>query len=200
MTVRKDILGRVQKLPRGKVFTPADFADFGSPHAVGMALARLMRAGAIRRVGRGLYDVPGEDRVLGKLSASSDAVADAIAARYGIKLQPTGALAANMLGLSEQVPVRVAYLTDGTPRTVRVGRQQIMLRHTTPRGMAAAGRISGLVIHALRWLGRVHVTPELLQSLRARLRPKDKRQLLADAHLAPAWVAKWMRWLASEDA
>jgi hypothetical protein len=199
MTVRDGILKRVKKRKADAVFTPADFADLGTPHAVGMALARLVRDGMLRRVGRGLYDVPRQHPLLGTLAADSDTIAQTLAGRDGMKLQPTGAYAANLLGLSEQVPMRVAYLTDGTPRTVRLGNREIVLRHTTPRRMAAAGRLSGLVINALRWLGRRHVTADTLAPLRRRLDDKAKRQLLADAHLAPVWVADWMRWLARAD-
>ncbi|MEO8605617.1 MAG: DUF6088 family protein, partial [bacterium] len=198
MTVRDGILQQVKRRGAKTVFTPADFADLGTPHAVGMALARLVRDGTLRRAGRGLYDVPRQHPLLGTLLTDSDAIAKTLAGKHGIKLQPTGAYAANLLGLSEQVPMRVAYLTDGTPRTVRVGQQEIILRRTTPRRMAAAGRVSGLVINALRWLGRQHVTAQTLKPLRRRLDATAKRQLLADAHLAPVWVADWMRWLARD--
>lgn len=199
MTIRKMILRRAHKLPPAAVFSPASFADLGTPYAVGMALARLVRTGAIRRVSRGLYDVPRQHPTLGALSPDADAVARSLAGRDRIKLQPTGAYAANLLGLSDQVPMKIAYLTDGTPRALRVGNRQINLRHTTPRRMAAAGRVSGLVINALRWLGQQHVSADTLAPLRQRLSAKDKKQLQADAHLAPAWVAKWMHWIASED-
>lgn len=199
MTARKLILRRAHKLPPGSVFSPSDLTDLGTPYAVGMALARLVRAGAIRRVSQGLYDVPRQHPSLGTLSPDADAVARTLAHRDRIKLQPTGAYAANLLGLSDQVPMKLAYLTDGTPRALRVGSRHIILRHTTPRRMAAAGRVSGLVINALRWLGQQHVSADTLAPLKQRLNAKDKKQLLADAHIAPAWVAKWMRWIASED-
>ena len=59
--------------------------------------------------------------------------------------------------MSEQVPAKIVFLTDGPSRTVRVGDQQIRLRQTTPRAMGPAGRSSGLVIQALRHLGQQHV-------------------------------------------
>lgn len=200
MAARQTILRRIKKARHGTVFTPADFADLGTPYAVGMALARLVKAGQLRRVGRGLYDMPRRDFRLGPLAPNLDAIARALASRYGIKLQPTGAYAANLLGLSDQVPMRVAYLTDGTPRTVRVGNVHILLRHTTPRTMATAGRVSGLVIQALRWIARANVTADLLHPLRRKLDRKAKRQLNTDAHLAPVWVGNWMRWLAKDES
>lgn len=129
---------------------------------------------------------------MGDLKPSSDAIAKALAGKGDLKLQPTGAYAANLLGLSEQVPLRGAYLTDGTPRRVRVGRQEIVLRRTTPRNMAAAGRVSGLVIQALRYLGPEHADHAVIATLRRRLGPKEKAQLLRDIPLAPAWIRRIM--------
>jgi len=164
-----------------------------------MALARLVRAGLLRRVSRGLYDLPRQHPSFGSLSPDADAIAQSLTVRDRIKLQPTGAHAANLLGISNQVPMKIAYLTDGTPRTLRIGNRQIVLRHTTPRRMATAGRASGLVINALRWLGQKNVSQSTVVSLKQRLDAKAKRQLRIDAHLAPVWVAHWMRWIANED-
>ena len=98
--------------------------------------------------------------VLGPLLPSPDAIAKAIAGREQARLQPAGAYAANLLGLSEQVPAKVVFLTEAFSRTVQIGSMTIQLRQTTPRNMATAGRLSGLVIQALRHLGKDHVTSE----------------------------------------
>jgi len=116
-------------------------------------LQRLVNRGALRRLARGLYDKPREDPLLGLLWPSIDDVVKALVGKDRLRLQPTGAYAANLLGLTEQVPARVEFLTDGTGRTVQVGPMRILLKRTTPRQMAAAGRSSGLVIQALRSLG-----------------------------------------------
>ena len=104
------------------------------------------------------------------------------------RIQPTGAYAANILGLSEQVPAKVVFLTDGPSRTVKIGATTIQLRRTTPKNMAMAGRLSGLLIQALRELGKENVTTERLEHLK-RILPLDKRQeLLKDIRLAPEWM------------
>jgi hypothetical protein len=74
------------------------------------------------------------------------------------------------------VPLRLTFLAAGRSRRVQRGRQQIILKLNTPRQMATAGRISGTVIQALRWLGRDHVD-EVVSTLRRRLSDADKRQL-----------------------
>jgi len=152
--------------------------------------------GLLRRIARGLYDVPQTHPLLGPLLPTPDAVKVALENNgLRLKLQPTGAYAANLLGLTEQVPTRVAFLTDGASRVVRVGTQTIQLRQTTPRHMATAGRISGLVIQALRHLGRGEVNDQHLELLRGRLTPEDKACLRQDLPLAPIWIAKIMRTL-----
>jgi hypothetical protein len=98
-----------------------------------------------------------------------------------------------MLGLSQQVPVRMVFLTDGQSRAVRVGKREIVFRHTTPRHMATAGRISGTVIQALRWLGQRNVTDRVVTKLRRSLSAADRQQLLKDVRFAPAWIARVMR-------
>ena len=181
------------------MFVPADFLDLGSREAVDVVLHRLVRKGTIRRLARGVYDFPKQHPVLGALQPSADAVARALAGRDRTRLQPAGAYAANALGLSEQVPAKVVFLTDGPSRTVKVGPITIQLRRTTARNMAAAGRLSGLLIQALRELGKEHVTPERLAHLKRTLPAQKRQELISDIRLAPAWMHPIFRELA-EDA
>ncbi len=162
-------------------------------------MSRRARAGAVRKLARGLYDVPRRDTQIGSLAPAIDAVAEALRDRDGARLQPAGAHAAQRLGLSDQVPVRAVFVTDGRSRIVRLGRRQIVLKHTTPKQMATAGRISGTVIQALRWLGQRHVTPQTIARLRRRLSAADRRQLLEDVRYAPAWVARILRSVAEPE-
>src|SRR5271170_7396944 len=174
------ILATIHGRGRGSVFVPADFLALGSREAVDIALHRLARKGTIRRLARGVYDFPKTHPVLGPLSPSAEAVAKALAGRDRTRLQPAGAYAANVLGLSEQVPAKAIFLTDGPSRTVRIGRITIQLRRTTARNMAAAGRLSGLLIQALRELGKRHVTPERRAHLKHALPAEKRRELIKD--------------------
>lgn len=193
------ILKRLKRAGPERVFTRSDFLDLGSTDAIGMALQRLVKAGKVRRVARGLYDLPRTHPLLGELSATSDAIAEAIARRDGIRLQTTEAAAANLLHLSEQVPARIAYDTDRRRRTVKVGQRTIEFRERSRRKMAAAGRASGLVIAGLRSLGKDHVTSERVAPLRKLLKPEDRRRLLRDLRFAPAWMHPHLRLIAGEE-
>ncbi|NLF15987.1 MAG: hypothetical protein GX595_01855 [Lentisphaerae bacterium] len=192
-------MARFRDRSPGKVFRAADLLDLGSRAAVDQALSRQSRAGTIRRITRGLYDMPTDHPLLGRLSAPSDAVAEALASRDGTRIQPTGAAAANGLGLSDQVPMRAVYLTDGRSRRVQLGAMQIELRHASPRHMATAGRVSGSVIQALRWIGRRYVDERMIHILRRNLSDTDKAQLLQDLAYAPAWIADIMRRVAQPE-
>src|SRR5204862_7328966 len=103
---------------------------------------------------------------LGKLSPDLDAVARAIARKNKVNLQPAGALAANALGVSTQVPAARVYFTQGFPKKFRIGGQRIDFRHGSPRNMAGAGRVSGVVFQALRHLGRRGISDDVLRKIR----------------------------------
>lgn len=197
-SIDSQVLSRIYGHGRGWVFTPASFLDLGSRMAVGSALARHKRAGFIRQLARGLYDYPIEHSKLGRVAPPADAVARAIARRDAVRLQPAGAYAANVLGLSEQVPIKIVFLTDGPSRRVKLGRREIVLKHTTPRNMATAGRKSGTVIQALRYLGQRHVDEKTLAIVDRQLKPTDRAQLRKDLRYAPAWVADLLRRLSPE--
>jgi len=102
--------------------------------------------------------------------------------------------------LSEQVPAKVVFLTDGKARKLKIGPMDIELRRTTPKNMAAAGRLSGLIIQAFRELGKEHVTQDRIDVLKASVPLTERRTLLKDIALAPAWMHSIFRELAKENA
>jgi hypothetical protein len=196
--VENIILSRIYGNGRGWCFTPSDFLSFGSAEAVRIALFRLARKKTIRRLANGLYDYPRTHPELGILSPEPEAVAKALARGRNIRIQPSGAYAANLLGLSEQVPARIVFLTDGAPRRIRIGNQEIVLRRTTPRNMATAGRISGTVIQALRYIGKDRITLAHRQLLMRRLSAAEKQQLFKDRLYAPGWMRSLLEEIGGE--
>ena len=189
--VHNKVLDRIYGKGRGWVFTPKRFLDLGSRSAVDKALNRLADAGTIRRLDRGLYDYPERHPKLGLLSPAPDAIAKAISEKDESRLQPSGPYAVNRLGLSQQVPAKIVYLTDGTEKSVTVGNQTIQLRRTTPKNMATAGSISGLVIQAFRYLGKEGITSTHIATLRRVLSADDRKRLSKDRIYAPAWMHRY---------
>jgi predicted transcriptional regulator of viral defense system len=199
-TVDQKVIKTIRGHGRGWVFTPRHLASLGSRNAVASALKRYKQAGVITALARGLYYYPRTDPELGQLDASNDQIARALAGRDAIRLQATGAYAANLLGLSDQVPTTVVYLTDGRSREVAVGNRRIILKRTSPRAMATSGRTSGLVIQALRHLGQDQVTEETVSRIRERLSHAERRQMEQDIPYAPAWIGEIMRALSAAES
>lgn len=198
-SLEQQVLARMRAAPRGTVFAPADFLSLGARAAVDQVLSRNCRLGRIRKVARGLYDLPRQHPTLGVLSPRPDAIARAVIQRDAARLQAAGGAAAHALGLTEQVPLRQVYLTDGRARQIKVGKSLIVLRKAAPRQLATAGRASGDVIQALRWLRRDQVDDQVIARLRQVLTPAQKAHLLKDLRYAPIWVAHIMRQIAQPE-
>jgi hypothetical protein len=175
------ITKRVRGKGRGSVWTPVDFLDLGSRASVDQALSRLVKRGMLRRLARGVYSYPKMSPRLGALTPSPDAIATALASsRQGQgRVQVSGARAANELGLTTQVPAKAVYLTDGPSRVVKVGRQEIRLKHVPSNRLLGAGTKVGLVLEAVRHLGS-DLDAKAIKRLGAQLTPGDKRALNAN--------------------
>jgi hypothetical protein len=187
-TLSNKVLERFLQNAPGTVFSNTSFLDLGNRAAVDQALSRLVHRGSIRRIRHGLYDYPREDPTFGTLSPNLDEVARAISHRDKSKLLASGAYAANLLGLSTQVPAKVLYYTDGGDRRVQIGKQTIEFRHAGPRRMAGAGKISGLVIQALKFMGKDHVGANAIDRVQSVLTDADREILRQDISIAPGWL------------
>ncbi len=199
-SVEAQIARRVQHSAHGSVFTPDTFALLGSRDAIDKALQRLVARAELRRLSRGLYDKPHHDELLGVLWPAVDEVIKAIVGKDMLRTQPAGVYAANMLGLSEQVPAKVVLLTDGISRTVKAGPMQISFKRTTPRQMAAAGRLSGLLIQSFKSLGAPNITQTRIERLRQNIPAAERAKVLQDLAVAPAWMRPFLREVARGEA
>lgn len=197
--IESQIIKTIEDLGKGAVFVPTDFIDLGNRRAIDVALHRLVQKGLIRRLARGIYDFPEEHPTLGRLQPAPEKIAEALVGRDCTRIQPSGAYAANILGLSEQVPAKVVFLTDGPNRTVKIGAMTIQLRRTTPKNMAMAGRLSGLLVQAFREIGKDNMTTERIAYLRRALPAEKRRELLQDVRLVPEWMRSIFRKLAEEN-
>jgi hypothetical protein len=198
-TIQDDILDRIRGQDRGKVFTPKDFLDLGSRDAADQSLSRLVRSGEIQRLGRGLYHYPRVNERLGiPIGPDPDEIAEALGRQTGSRVLPSGAVAANRLGLSTQVPAKPVYLTDGRTRQVRIGGMVFQIRHAAPKELSAASRTSAMVFQALRHLGRAAVDEQVIARLRRALSSDQRQELLRDARYTTDWIAAVVRQVARD--
>lgn len=182
------IMKRVRAKGRGWVFTPRHFVDYGTRGAVDMALSRLAKACDIRRVGRGLYDYPRQHEKLGALSPDPDSLAAALATQSGDSLTPSGAAAANSLGMSTQVPAKVSYATNGRSRTKRAGGRSLTLRHSRAPVLDDVPDSANAVVQALAYLGRDQIDAAVISRFAQRVDDQDMKALLQARRQMSGWM------------
>lgn len=192
-SIQKQIENSIKYKPIGTLIIPDDYATFGSSDAIRKALDRLEDNKKIIRVAQGIYVRPKNSKLIGTLTPTAEEVAQAIVKRDRIRTVPTGSYAMNVLGLSTQVPMNIVLLTDGSPREIKVGKRTIKFKKTTPKNLMAKGKISCLVIQALKEIGNGNVTAKEEQKIINLLRKEDKNNLNYDIALAPVWIQKIMK-------
>lgn len=192
-SIEKQIEKSIKSKPRGTLVLPSDFLYYGTPKAVQKSLERLEDKEVIIRVAQGIYVRPIISKLIGQLTPSAEEVAEAIAKRDRIRTVPTGSYALNALGLSTQVPMNIVLLTDGSAREIKVGRRTIKFKKTTPKNLLAKGKISRLVIQALKEIGNGKVSADEEQKILALLKKEDEKDLKHDIALAPVWIQKIMK-------
>jgi hypothetical protein len=187
-TLPQIILQQAATLSEGDVLSPKAFLHLGSRAAVDQAFSRLARAGTLLRVARGAYVAPVASR-FGLRPPAPEKVVAALAGQSGETVTPHGASAANLLGLTRQVPVRTIYLTSGRTRTLKLGQSEILVRHA-PRWMLALGdSLAGAAVRALAWMGQAQASAALAV-LRSTLPAPEWQALSAARATLPAWMAE----------
>ena len=153
LDIKRAILGRIRRDRSIGVWTPNDFLNLGSRSAVDKTLQRLTLSGDIRRIDRGLYDVPRVNSLTGKPTVPDyTAIIDAVARREKARFLPDGITAANQLGLTDAVPAKVTVHTDARLRPIHLDRLVIDFKPTAPSRLYWAGRPAMRIVQALHWL------------------------------------------------
>lgn len=192
-SIEGQILRSIKSKSKGSLILPDDYMGYGSSDSIRKALDRLEDKKVIIRVAQGIYVRPKISKLIGSLTPSAEEVAEAIAKRDRIRTVPTGSYALNALGLSTQVPMNIVLLTDGSPRVIRVGKRRIKFKKTTPKNLLAKGKISRLVIQALKEIGNGKVREEEEKKIIELLKKEDEKTLNHDIALAPVWIQKIMK-------
>lgn len=192
-SLEERIITSISKRGRGTIVSPLDYAGYGASKAVQKAFERMTASKKLIRVARGIYCYPKIDKVLGMgvLYPTFEEIAAAIARRDKTKIVPSGVYALNKLGLSTQLPMNVVYLTDGSPRKVRLdGERGIQFKHTAKKNLAFQNDFAMLLTFALREIGEANLTPEQLAHVRELIKTVPFETIKKDFALIPAWIRR----------
>ena len=197
--LNKKAISRIYGRGRGWAFSPNDFVEDFSRDQIENALAGLCREGKIRRVCRGVYDYPKYSELLQQeLSPDFDQVAQAFARKFNWRIQPSGDVALNLLGLSTQVPGRLVYLSDGPNRQYDIGNYTLEFKKSALKDVGFKYRESGLIVQALKSLGQEMVDESVIATLRKQLDETTCKRVLKDTVTATGWVYEMIKRVCGE--
>lgn len=199
-SIENKVLEYLKNRQKGKIYFSNDFATLGTSESIRKSLSNLVKKDILIRLTQGIYLYPKKDKELGVLYPSVDDVCRAIAKRDKARIEPTGIFALHSLGLSTQIPVNVVYLTDGIPRKIKYGNRTIKFKKTAPKNLAMKGKVSSLVIAALKQIGKDNVSQEVEFQLTKVLKKESAENIKHDTQLAPEWISKLIFQLVKKNA
>ncbi|MEP7246762.1 MAG: DUF6088 family protein [Gammaproteobacteria bacterium] len=187
-TLSNQILKQATERAEGTPLCAKELLHLGRRAAVDQALSRLVREGKLMRSGRGLYVLPVESR-FGTRAPSAEKVVLEVAKVRGETVASSGATAANALGLTTQVPVRLIYLTSGPSRQIKLGAQTVEMKHAPRWQLIKAGETAGEAVRALAWLGPLQAQQGLAK-LKHTLPKAVLEQIVESRAALPEWLAR----------
>lgn len=200
--LRSRLLARMADDP-DEVWVPGDFADLGNRAVVDKTLQRLVAAGDLRRIDRGLYDRPRTNGLTGCPTVPDyRAVIRAVTRRDQARAVIDGMTAANELGLTTAVPAQIEVLVDARLKPIRLGNQEIRFRYAAPSRLYWANRPAMRVVQALHWMQDMLSRDDERKRIQAALRrifadPRHGQAIRADLEAGfsalPIWIQEFLR-------
>lgn len=203
LSLKKQMLSRIQSADPFFVWTPVDFLDIGARDAVDKNLQRLSNDGTMRRIARGLYDTPKSTPLLDGLPPPHQGhVLEAVARRSECGLMCDGMTAANKFGLTNAVPAHIVRHTSKRIKSVNVDGLDFTLRFDASKKMRWANRPSADFIQALYWLKPIITSKnsddkEISVRVRQLFEKKSMKPVFEDFHALllqlPVWLQTWFK-------
>jgi predicted transcriptional regulator of viral defense system len=204
MSLKELILDRIQNKKKFDVWTPSDFLDLSNREAIDKVLQRLAKAGNLRRISRGLYDLPKSNKLTGKITTPDyQKIIDAVQRREQIRILIDGLTAANDLGLTNMVPGQIKVLTDGRLASISIQNLEIKFQKVTPRKLYWADKKSMRIVQALHWLKDVINTNakerELIKKKTATYIKNSEQKIILmqelqdDLYTLPNWMQTFLK-------
>ncbi len=188
-TTENKALSRIYGNGRGWAFSKKDFVDLGNHKAIDMALIRLSKKGTIRRVLRGIYDYPKYSKLLEQyLSPDIDQIAQALARKFGWKIQISGNTALNVLGLSTQVPTKYLYYSNGRDKIYEIENIELIFEKTILSDIGLKYPESELIVQAIKALDKRILTMAEKKKIRDYFSLEKHARILKDTQYTTSWV------------
>lgn len=183
---------KINRFKPGQVFLPSDFKELGPSTAIRKALSRLVESGQMERMGQGIYVIPKNDKVFGKVLPSMEQLAEALAKKEHVKIKPSGQYALNKVGLSTQVPMKLVFLTTGNSKRIQIGKNAIIFKSTTAKKLSMKGDITSLLFLGLEVLDLQKLSSTQMNLILELLKKESTENLKYNLRLAPSKVSDFV--------
>ena len=183
---------KINRLKPGQVFLPSDFKGLGTSTAIRKALSRLVESRQVERMGQGIYVIPQNDKIFGKILPSMEQLAEALAKKEHVKIKPSGQHALNKVGLSNQVPMRLVFLTNGNSKKIQIGKNAIIFKSTTAKKLSMKGDITSLLFLGLEELDLKKLSRIQMDRIMELLKQENPENLKYNLRLTQAKVSDFV--------
>lgn len=187
--IKHAVMRSIDESKPHSIFFISDYTNLGSAETIRKILHEATLSGLLEKAGHGIYIKPKVSR-FGNVPVPLEKIAREIADRDKCEILPTGSTAANLIGLSTQVPMNLSYITTGSTRTIKIGERKISFRHASPKNFAAKGRVMPLLIQGIREIGEENISETEFEAIRRFINKQQDAYLQEDLPLAPVWIQK----------
>lgn len=187
--IKHNVMKSIDESQPHSIFFISDYADLGAAETIRKILHEATISGVLEKAGHGIYIKPKISK-FGKVPVPLEKIAREIAARDKCQILPTGSTAANLIGLSTQVPMNLSYITTGSTRAIKIGDRKISFRHASPKNFAAKGSVIPLLIQGIKEIGAENISGVEYEAIRLFIDKQQDPYLQEDLQLAPAWIQR----------
>lgn len=190
--IKKNVMDKIEISEPHSIFFISDFVSVGSPETIRKIFFHAVEADILERIGQGIYAKPKDSR-FGRVPVPLEKIAKEIAERDKCQILPSGSTAANIIGLSTQVPMNFSYITTGSTRSIEFGERKLDFRHASPKNFASKGMAMPILIQGLRAVGERNLTDSQYAAIKNFIETMSDPHLEEDLLLAPVWIQKIVR-------
>ena len=187
--IESQIIAYVFSLPEGQLILVGAMSYLGSTETISEILSKLVHIGKLNEVYEGVYVRPVETR-FGTRLPDIGMVIPQLAEFWKETIVPSGGSAANLLGMTTQVPMVPVYLTSGVNRTLYLGEVAIELRHAEDWQLLEPNQPVGNAIRALGWMGpeQIEQSIKFLGPMLSVEEMKELKELASSCITMPKWI------------
>jgi hypothetical protein len=191
-SINKQIEDIILNSKGGDLFLIADFKDIGTTTAIRKSLSRFVELGIIERMGKGIYVIPKQHKIFGKILPSLEEVAAILAEKEHVRIMPSGQYALNRIGLSNQVPMKLIFLTNGTFKKIQFGKSELIFKPTTNKKLAMKGEITSLLFLGLEELDLQKLTSAEIAKIKTLIEQENPDNLKHDLRLVSSKISDFI--------